>query len=142
VIAGKVALDTITPVAEAVRDASAVVVMYVDGKGELDARVLWPVSVAVTKDRNLVSRCYCTLRKEWRTFRLDRMVAVHPLTTPDDAEPDETKPVKPDPMKMVTRLGTTLTALAHNAQLDAAATALLTDAIGDARRIDRTLTTA
>jgi hypothetical protein len=32
-IAGTVALDTITQVAEAVRDASAVVVKYVDGKG-------------------------------------------------------------------------------------------------------------
>src|SRR5262245_14144425 len=66
---GTVALATLETVMAAMRDASAVVVKYVDGKGELDARVLWPTTVSVTKDRNLVTRAFCTLRREWRTFR-------------------------------------------------------------------------
>jgi predicted DNA-binding transcriptional regulator YafY len=139
---GTVALATVQTVMDAMRDASAVIALYTDGKCETAARCLWPSLVAVTKDKHLTCRAYYTLRKEWRTFRLDRMVAVHPLSTPDDAEPDGTKPVQPDPVKMVTRLGSTLTTLAHNAHLDAADAALLTDAIGDARRIYRMLTTA
>ena len=39
-----------------------------------------------SKDNNIVCKAYCTLRKEWETFRLDRMLTCHPLTTPDDAE--------------------------------------------------------
>jgi hypothetical protein len=33
-----------------------------------------------------IYKAYCTLRKQIRSFRLDRMLTVHPLTTPDDAE--------------------------------------------------------
>jgi predicted DNA-binding transcriptional regulator YafY len=81
---GKVAFDTVSCVFDAIADSSAVVTLYADGKGELAARVLWPDTVTLTKDDNIVCRAYCTMRREWRTFRLDRMVTCHALTTPDD----------------------------------------------------------
>lgn len=139
---GVVALATVQRVMDAMRDSGALVVLYTDGKCETAARVLWPNSVTVTKEKNLTARCYDTRTREWRTFRLDRFVSCHDLTTPEDAETEGTKPAQPDPVKMVTRLGTTLTTLAHTATLDAADTALLTDAIDDARRIYKTLATA
>ncbi len=81
---GKVAADTLWNVSDAVRDASAIVTLYSDAKGEIAARVLWPASLTLTKDDNLVCRAYCTMRREWKSFRLDRMLTCHPLTTPDD----------------------------------------------------------
>ena len=86
---GEVSALTLTLVMEAMRDSAAVVVSYVDTKGELTARVLWPASVTLTKDNHLTAWCYCTLRQAWKSFRLDRIRTVHPLTTPDDApDPD------------------------------------------------------
>jgi predicted DNA-binding transcriptional regulator YafY len=82
----KVAYDTLSSVKDAMRDSSAVVVLYADAKGEIAARVLWPNSITLTKENQIVTKAYCTLRREWRSFRLDRMLACHALTTPDDCE--------------------------------------------------------
>jgi predicted DNA-binding transcriptional regulator YafY len=131
---GTVALDTIRQVMDAMRDASAVIALYTDGKCETAARCLWPSSVTVTKDKNLVTRAYCTLRKEWRTFRLDRMLTVHTLTTPDDAEPPAEVPT-PDPARIAVRIGQALVTLSHNTTLDPADSALLASAVEDARRL-------
>lgn len=78
--------DTIVKVADAMRDSSAVVVLYVGLDGGQDARVLWPNSISFTKDNKIVARCYCTMRRQWKTFRIDRMLTCHELTTPDDCE--------------------------------------------------------
>lgn len=78
--------DTVVKVADAMRDSSAVVVLYVGLDGGQDARVLWPNSISFTKENKIVCKAYCTLRREWKTFRLDRMLTCHPLTTPDDVE--------------------------------------------------------
>jgi len=77
---------TAVAVADAMRDSSAVVVLYVGLDGGQDARVLWPNSISFTKDKKIVARCYCTMRRQWKTFRIDRMLTCHELTTPDDAE--------------------------------------------------------
>ncbi|MCA1666509.1 MAG: WYL domain-containing protein [Thermomicrobia bacterium] len=82
----KTAYDTLEKTMEAMRDGSAVVTLYTDAKGELAARVLWPLSITLTKANDLTAYCYCTLRREFRSFRLDRIITCHPLTTPDDAE--------------------------------------------------------
>ena len=82
----KVAYDTLDKVKDAMRDCIAVVTLYADAKGEIAARCLWPNSVTLTKENTITARCYCTLRREWRSFRLDRMLACHELTTPDDCE--------------------------------------------------------
>jgi hypothetical protein len=78
--------DTAVLVADAMRDSSAVVVLYVGLDGGQYARVLWPNSISFTKDKKIVARCYCTMRKQWKTFRIDRMLTCHALTTPDDIE--------------------------------------------------------
>jgi predicted DNA-binding transcriptional regulator YafY len=83
----KGSFDTVMLVADAMRDASAVIVHYVALDGEQSARCLWPNTISFTKDKNIAAKCYCTLRKEWKTFRLDRMLTCHALTTPDDMEP-------------------------------------------------------
>ncbi len=82
----KVAYDTLSAVKDAMRDSCAVVVLYADAKGEIAARCLWPSSITLTKDDQIMTKAYCTLRKEWRSFRIDRMLACHALTTPDDCE--------------------------------------------------------
>jgi len=84
--------DTVIAVADAMRDSSAVVVLYIGLDGGQDARVLWPNSISLTKENKIVCKAYCTLRREWKTFRLektfrlDRMLTCHGLTTPDDCE--------------------------------------------------------
>jgi len=83
----KGSFDTAMLVADAMRDSSAVIVHYVALDGEQTARCLWPNTISFTKDKNIVCRAYCTLRREWKTFRIERMLTCHPLTTPDDAEP-------------------------------------------------------
>ncbi len=78
--------DTAVQVADAMRDSSAVVVLYIGLDGGQDARVLWPNSICFTNDCKVVARCYCTMRKQWKTFRIDRMLTCHELTTPDDVQ--------------------------------------------------------
>jgi predicted DNA-binding transcriptional regulator YafY len=138
---GTVALDTFTQVMDAMRDASAIVTLYCDGKAEVAARMLCPSTVSVTKDKHLVTRAYCTLRREWRTFRLDRMLAVHLLTTPDDAEPQTAAPT-PNPASIAVRIGQALVSLSHNVTMDAADTALLAGAVEDARRLFKAIPAA
>ncbi len=78
--------DTVIAVSDAMRDSSAVVVLYVGLDGGQDARVLWPNSISFTKDCKIVCKAYCTMRREWKTFRIDRMLTCHELTTPDDVQ--------------------------------------------------------
>lgn len=83
---GKTATDTVLNVFDTLRDSNAVVVLYVDSNG-IEARVIWPESISLTADNHIICRGYCTLRRDYRTFRLDRMLGCHPLSTPDDYEP-------------------------------------------------------
>jgi len=93
---GVVSRHTLALTIAAMRDASAVVVSYHDAKGEQTARVLWPTSVTLTKEYHLTAWCYCTLRRSWQSFRLDRIQTIHPLTTPDDAD-EQNGPVAATP---------------------------------------------
>ncbi len=78
--------DTLEAVMMAMRDGSAVVTMYTDATGEQAARVLWPSSITLTAGNNITARCYCTLRRQYKSFRIERMAMCHALTTPDDSE--------------------------------------------------------
>jgi predicted DNA-binding transcriptional regulator YafY len=82
---GTVAPETIFNTFDAMRDANAIVALYADGNG-IEARVIWPDRISLTSDNHLTCHGYCTLRREYRTFRLDRMIGCHPLSTPDDDE--------------------------------------------------------
>jgi predicted DNA-binding transcriptional regulator YafY len=79
----KVAYDTLALVKDAMRDSSAVV-LYIGADGKQDARVLWPNSITLTKDNAIVTKAYCTMRREVKSFRIDRVLTIHELTTPDD----------------------------------------------------------
>lgn len=72
-------------VVAAIRDDAGLVTLYRNCDGECSARVLFPKSVTVTNDRNLACRAFCTLRKEYRTFRLDRIIDMHTLTLPNES---------------------------------------------------------
>jgi len=78
--------DTLEEVMMAMRDGSAVVVLYTDAQGEQAARVLWPSSITLSAENNICCKAYCTLRRQWKSFRIDRMAMTHALTTPDDCE--------------------------------------------------------
>src|SRR5262245_17466179 len=134
-IGGTVALATVQSLMDAMCDASAVIALYTDGKCETAARCLWPTSVSITKDQPPVTHSYCTLSREWRTFRLDRMLSVHAMTTPDDAELHEQVAPAPDPARIAVRIGQALVTLSHTATLDAADTALLASAVEETRRL-------
>jgi len=78
--------NTLEEVMMAMRDASAVVTLYTDVNGAQAARVLWPSSITLSGENNICCKAYCTLRRQWKSFRIDRMAMTHPLTTPDDCE--------------------------------------------------------
>ena len=80
----RVSYHTFRAVLEAVRHGGAIVVLYADAKAELLARALWPESVSLTKANDICCKAFCTMRQEWRTFRLDRFVTCHAFITPDD----------------------------------------------------------
>jgi len=78
--------DTLEAVMMAMRDSSAVVTLYSDANGAQAARCLWPLAITLTADNNITARCYCTLRRQIKSFRIERMAMCHALTTPDDIE--------------------------------------------------------
>jgi len=83
---GRTDYTALEEVMMAMRDGSAVVVLYTDAQGEQAARVLWPSSITLSGTSNICCKAYCTLRREWKSFRIDRMATCHALTTPDDCE--------------------------------------------------------
>lgn len=81
--------DTAVQIADAMRDASAVILTYVALDGEMTSRCLWPMAISLTKEKKIAVRGYDTLRRTTRSLRLDRILSCHPLTTPDDMETEE-----------------------------------------------------
>ena len=59
-------------VRQACWDEVAVDLTYTDAKGDQTRRRIWPLSL-VFLDRNLMLLAYCTLRQDFRRFRLDLM---------------------------------------------------------------------
>lgn len=68
-------------VAIALQESGAVVVTYTHDDHTM-GRVIYPTRVFLTKDNAVCVRGFCTFQQEVRTFRLDRMDAVHPLVFP------------------------------------------------------------
>lgn len=60
---------------EACWDERALDLDYADGAGTATRRRIWPLSV-VFLDRTLMLLAWCTLRQDFRRFRLERMAAV------------------------------------------------------------------
>ncbi len=87
--------ETLVAVIEALMEGGAVTTLYThksDETGEMEtaARTLFPQYVALTRDHHIVTLAYCTLRRTYKLFRLDRMRGCHLLTVPDGA-PAETE---------------------------------------------------
>jgi len=68
--------DTLEAVMEAMRDGSAIVVLYTDVKGDRAARVLWPSSITLSADNNFSSnrnpRRRLLTTSEWRSLQCSR----------------------------------------------------------------------
>lgn len=75
---------TMQAVTEALSDGGAVTCIY-RHDDETTGRTLFPVSLTLTKDNHITVWAFCTLRREYRSFRLDRMVGCHLVVTPAEA---------------------------------------------------------
>jgi predicted DNA-binding transcriptional regulator YafY len=108
---------------------ATVIFGYVSEKGETTVR---KVEVLKTDDTGFYG--ICSLRNAARRFLFDRIIAksVNVLTPAPN----------PNAAALVTRIGRSLVTIAHNAALDTADSALLLDAITDARNVYRTLASA
>ena len=77
-------VDTLNLFAGTLTSGDAVTVLYSDEGGETTARTLFPTALMLTKDKHIVTRAFCTLRRETKCFRLDRMSGVHLVTLPGE----------------------------------------------------------
>lgn len=75
------ATDIAAVIADAIERRVGCCVLYVHG-GEASARVLWPSSCRRSRDGHLSTFAFDSLRGEWRSFRIDRIVGAHLLTGP------------------------------------------------------------
>lgn len=64
-----------------IRDGGGLVVLY-EHDGQPSARVLWPRRWIKSKGGALSIQAWDSLRQEWRSFRLDRILTCHPLRGP------------------------------------------------------------
>ncbi|MBN1302815.1 MAG: WYL domain-containing protein [Anaerolineales bacterium] len=71
-----------TGLGEAIHSGKRLLITYVDGKGDQTQRWITPIQVLGMEDY-IYLRAYCHLRKEERTFRLDRLVEVRIETDPN-----------------------------------------------------------
>jgi predicted DNA-binding transcriptional regulator YafY len=115
--------------AQSITPGAVVIFGYVSEKGETTVR---RVEVLKVDDRGFFG--VCSLRNSCRRFLFDRIIAksVNVLSPAPN----------PNAAALVTRIGRSLVTLQHGAQLDAPDSALLMDAITDARNVYRTLATA
>lgn len=71
----------------AIRDGRKVVITYRTEEGAETVRCIWPIAVSYFDARRLII-AWCELRKDFRTFRTDRMVALVPR---DEKYPERRK---------------------------------------------------
>ena len=74
---------------EAMRSERALQLAYADEQGRTTEREIWPLALAYYDDKQIVAG-WCTLREDFRNFRVDRIAALE--MTPDTfaAEPGRT----------------------------------------------------
>jgi len=78
-------VDTLNLFAAAIQSGDAITVLYAHD-GETTARTLFPTALMLTKDKHLVTRAFCTYRRETKCFRLDRCTGAHLVTLPGEGE--------------------------------------------------------
>jgi len=65
---------------EAMRTEKAVEIDYSDEAGTTSTRAIWPVAIAYYEEKQIVA-AWCTMRQDFRNFRIDRIVAGRQLET-------------------------------------------------------------
>jgi len=76
-------VDTLNLFAAAIQSGDAITALYTHD-GETTARTLFPTALMLTKDKHLVTRAFCTYRRETKCFRLDRCTGAHLVTLPGE----------------------------------------------------------
>ncbi|MFT3924097.1 MAG: YafY family protein [Myxococcales bacterium] len=71
----------VTLIRRAIRHEHKLVLTYRDKDDKSTTRVIWPLLIGVF-DRVLVVPAWCELRKDYRGFRVDRMLKLTPTDTP------------------------------------------------------------
>lgn len=65
----------------AMREQGGCCILYLHD-GEQSARVIYPVSCRKSNGGTLSIRAWDSLRQDWRSFRMERILAAHPLRGP------------------------------------------------------------
>jgi len=66
----------LTPLRGAIRSEQMVVLDYADVTGQHTRRTVWPIALAFF-ERSRVLAAWCELRRDFRHFRIDRIIALH-----------------------------------------------------------------
>lgn len=66
----------LTPIRGAIRSEQMVVLDYADVTGQHTRRTVWPIALAFF-ERSRVLAAWCELRRDFRHFRIDRIIALH-----------------------------------------------------------------
>jgi len=64
-------------VRESMRNERTLHISYVDEHGAQTQRPIWPLLIAYYEDKHIIA-AWCTLRRNFRHFRIDRVNAAHP----------------------------------------------------------------
>ncbi len=64
-------------------EGTAICVRY-EHDEEVTARVVYPSAIILTRENHMCARGFCSLRREAKCFRVDRMACVHPMVLPCD----------------------------------------------------------
>lgn len=72
---GDARLD-LTPIRAAIRSERMVVLDYADVNGQHTRRTVWPIALAFF-ERSRVLAAWCELRRDFRHFRIDRIITLH-----------------------------------------------------------------
>jgi predicted DNA-binding transcriptional regulator YafY len=65
----------LAPIRQAIRGERKVVLHYADKKGERSKRTVWPIALGFF-ERSRVLAAWCELRRDYRHFRTDRIIAL------------------------------------------------------------------
>ena len=66
----------LTPIRGAIRSEQMVVLDYADVTGQHTRRTVWPIALAFF-ERSRVLAAWCELRRDFRHFRIDRIISLH-----------------------------------------------------------------
>jgi predicted DNA-binding transcriptional regulator YafY len=70
-------LVDLASIRQAIREECKLVLSYSDAKGDRSKRTVWPIALGFF-DRARVLAAWCELRRDYRHFRTDRIVALRP----------------------------------------------------------------